>query len=177
MSLMKDLTPAILSAAVGIMAGYSTVASADTVRQVSSVTHELSQGDIALAETINDLIKKCEALEVGYRDLVRHASKVPAEKLASIMSVDELVDFSAKLSELRNLEIVFGSAQVPDQFSGLHVKARRALAKGRSWVAQLHDMTIQSIGNPTVFPGHSSAEGLRALAEHSTARLAELANA
>jgi len=46
MSLMKDLAPAILSAAVGIMASYSTASSADTVRQATSFSHQQSQEDV-----------------------------------------------------------------------------------------------------------------------------------
>lgn len=181
MSLMKDLTPAILSAAVGIMAGYSTVSSADTVRVVSDVVHERNQDEMLEIEAVHAamkyFIKSCRHMEQGYRSTVKNVSRMSAHEIAQILDASELAEFSAHVQEIRNVEILLKNAEVPEQFADLHLEARKALAKGRAWVVQLHEITLQSIGVPNVTPGRASADGLRALAEFSTKRLAELANA
>ncbi|MBU1806365.1 MAG: hypothetical protein KKC02_15135 [Gammaproteobacteria bacterium] len=177
MSAIKDLTPAILSAAVGIMAGYTSVSSAEMMSHAPCCVHEQNQDDIRVAEEIHQFIKSCRVMEERYRSTVKDVSVIPSSELASILSVEELAEFTAHVRELRNVELLLKTVEVPEQFADLHIQARRALAKGRSWVVMLHELTMQSLGTPDTFPGSASAAGVRALAEHSSIRLVELANA
>lgn len=177
MSVMKDLTPAILSAAVGMMAGYSSVSAADTIRHADNCVHQQSQEDIRVAQEIHQFIKSCQEMEAKYRATVKDVSGLPGHELASILSPSELEEFTAHVQELRNVEIILKTFAVPDQFIDLHQKARKALAKGRSWVVVLHEMTLQAIRTPVVVPGAANPEGMKSLASHSTRRLVELARA
>lgn len=175
MSSMKDLTPAIMSAAIGIMAGYSTVTSAETLRGATDCVHEQTQEDVKIASAIHTFIKACEGMETRYRATVKEFADVPAHELASVLTPQELSEFTNHIQELRNIEVLLKNFDVPEQFSDLHLRARKALAKGRSWVVILHDMTIQSLQSPEVEPGLASGEGLKALASHTTKRLVDLA--
>lgn len=177
MSSMKDLTPAIMSAAIGIMAGYSTVTSAETLRGATDCVHEQTQEDLKLASAIHGFIKSCERMETMYRATVKEFADLPASELASVLTPKELSEFTDHIQEIRNIELLLKNSEVPEQFSDLHLRARKALAKGRSWVVVLYDMTMQSRQAPDIEPGLASGEGLKALASHTTKRLVDLAAA
>ncbi|WP_312224757.1 hypothetical protein [Stutzerimonas nitrititolerans] len=177
MSLMKDLTPAILSAAVGIMASYSTASSADTVRQATSFSHQQSQEDVAVANAIHALIKECGVMEQRTRAAIKEACAMPTSELAHLLNASELSEFEEYVQQLRDLETLLKTIEVPEQFEGLHANLRRALAKGRSSLVLLQDLTLQAMKSPVVVPGVASPVAIRALAEHTTKRLVELANA
>lgn len=176
MSLMKDLTPAILSAAVGIMASYSTASSADTVRQATSSSHQQSQEDVAVANAIHALIKEC-VMEQWARAAIKEACAMPTSELAHLLNASELNELEEYVQQLRDLETLLKTIEVPEQFEGLHANLRRALAKSRSSLVLLQDLTLQAMKSPVVVPGVASPAAIRALAEHTTKRLVELANA
>ena len=176
-SLMKDLTPAILSAAVGIMASYSTASSAGTVRQVASSSHQQSQEDVAVANAIHALIKECGVMEQWARAAIKEACAMPTSELAHLLNASELNEFEEYVQQLRDLETLLKAIEVPEQFEGLHANLRRALAKGRSSLVLLQDLTLQAMKSPVVVPGVAGPVAIRALADHTTKRLVELANA
>lgn len=177
MSVMRDLTPAILSAAVGIMASYTSVSAADVHRQSPGFSHQQSQEELAVAQSIHEFIKSCRVMEQRYRAAVKDVCELPASELAAVLTATELAEFTEHLQQIRNIETLLRTIRVPEQFAALHGEARKALAKGRSYVALLHDLTMQAIRVPTTVPGEASPDGLKALAGHSTKRLVELANA
>lgn len=177
MSLMSNLTPAILSAAVGVLASYSTVSSADTVRQAVNCSHQQSQEDVAVAAAIHALIKECGEMERRTRAAIKEACAMSASELADLLSPSELNEFENYVQQLRDIEIVLKTFEVPDQFEMLHTQLRRALAKGRSSVVLLHELTVQAMKAPALVPGVANPEALRALADHTTKRLVQLANA
>ncbi|MGN8247698.1 hypothetical protein [Pseudomonas sp. SMV7] len=177
LSSMKDLTTAILSSAIGIMAGYSNVASADAAEHSRLPAIEQSQENIEIANYLHELVKDCNEMETGYRQLVKTLLKLSSEEVAGILTRAEMEEYSVKLRELRNIETLLKNAEVPPQFQELHLSARKALAKGRTWVVAVHDVTLQAMQEPVIVDGSADPDGLKALADHSTKKVIELARA
>lgn len=99
------------------------------------------------------------------------------KRTGHLLNASELNEFEEYVQQLRDLETLLKTIEVPEQFEGLHANLRRALAKGRSSLVLLQDLTLQAMKSPVVVPGIASPVAIRALAEHTTRRLVELANA
>ncbi|OLU31466.1 hypothetical protein BVH03_08310 [Pseudomonas sp. PA15(2017)] len=175
MSLMKDLNHAIMAAAVGVMASYSTVSPVEGL--LSNVPHQQSQEDVAVSEAIHALIKKCKAEEQEFLSAVKVAAGLSASEIQERVQPDQVVDFTEYLHKIRSLEVIMKGYEVPEQFAAQHMDARRAMAKFRSSAAMLHMIILQAVNVPSIIPGHASADGLKMLAEHTTAAVVGLAKA
>lgn len=177
MSLMKDLAPTIVSAAVGIMAGYTSVASADAAPQTADYTNQLSQEDIEVANDMHAFIKQCVLMEQNLRSIIKQVCAMPTAELATLVPADEFAEIEANVEEIREVEVELKESEVPDQLLSLHNDVRRAVAKVRSCMVLLQDVTRQAMTVPEVVSGTADPEGIRALAQHTTKRLIELAKA
>lgn len=177
LSLMKELTATILSSAVGVMAGYSSVAAAQPFDCAAQSVIEQNQDSIRVAGYLHELIRSSNEMEVGYRKIVKSVTGFSAAQLADILSPADLQEFGVKLQELRHVETLLKNVEAPEQFRELHMNARRSLAKGRSWLVTLYELTIQAVKTPVIVEGFANQDGLKALAEHSTSKVIEMARA
>lgn len=178
MSAMRDFTPAILSAAIGILAGYTSIAAAHPIESQVSHVIEQSQDHVRVAGIIHALIKDCEEMSVGFRSIIKRVSSMDSSEVSDLLlSAYDLPEYTEKLQGLRDIETLLKTAEVPEPLKGLHLNARRALAQSRSWIVVLHDLTLQAVQPPVIVEGEADTEGLRVLAEHSTKRLIELVQA
>lgn len=175
MSLMKDLSPAIVAATVGVMASYSTVVPVEG--QVTSSAHHQSQEDVELVNSIHALINRCQQEEREFLAAVKVAAELTSAEIRQRTPADQLVAFSEYLHKIRSLEVIMKGYQVPDQFADLHLRARKALAAYRSSASMLHMIMLQASSIPVIVPSNTSAEGLKMLAEHTTAAVVGLAKA
>jgi hypothetical protein len=79
------------------------------------------------------------------------------------------------LSAIRALEASLKAADVPAELSTDHLGLRRAIAKTRSRLAMLDNFYKQFFVSFEEFDSAASADGLKALADHTTKRLGEIA--
>lgn len=79
------------------------------------------------------------------------------------------------ISQARGLEVALRSASVPKYLSDDHMALRRSVAKVRGRLVQLESLLIQTHETPHYVDSTIDMDGLKALAEHTTKRLARLA--
>lgn len=168
---MSNATPAVITAALGLLVGYD---SAMAEPPSGAVQNERSQELQNLADAIHSVVADAAELEKQFSALIKKATK---QDVRQFMKAKDLSTLEELLSNLRGVEVGLKSASVPSELADLHSKARRAIAKGRSRVATFHILVSQAYTVPTVFESRVSGDGLRALAEHATKRIVELANA
>ncbi|WP_134677514.1 hypothetical protein [Ectopseudomonas khazarica] len=159
------------------MTSYTTVASADTVRYAIDYTQQLSQEDLIVANKINAFVKQCRNMELETKAAIKEACAMSTAKLGSLLSDSEYAEMLGYIEQVRSTELKLKVVDVPDQFVLLHAELRRSLAKLRSSMVLLHDVTLQAMKAPVIVPGHADPEAIRALAAHTTRRLIELAKA
>lgn len=170
---MSSATPAVITAALGLLVGYDSAVAAETAGYSASAPHEQKQELQALAEEIHALVRNAKELERTYMSV----AKSYAQGSLSPIPQDAYLKLTELLTNLRGVELGLKNAEVPVPLSSLHMEARRAIAKGRSWVAVVHDIMRQASVPPDSIDGKANGEALRALADHATKRLVELANA
>lgn len=169
---MSNATPAVITAALGLLVAYNSAVSAKDGDLPSSAPYEQQQELQELAEEIHALIRDAQKLENSYRSWAKSLSD------GSVCPVTQegYLKLTELLTNLRGVELGLKSAAVPEPLAPLHMEARRAVAKGRSWVAVVHDMMRQAFAQDSI-EGKTDGDALRVLADHTTKRLVELANA
>ncbi|SDS03672.1 hypothetical protein SAMN05216198_1037 [Halopseudomonas litoralis] len=170
---MSKATPAVITAALGLMVGYdSAVGAAAPSEPVAR--NERHQDLQRVADNIHSVISDARALEATYTSLVKRATNTD---IRAFVSPDDLGTLEELLKNLRGVEVGLKGADVPAELMDLHMQVRRAIAKGRSRVAAFYSLAWQAYTEPKVVAARASGEGLRSLADHTTRRLVELANA
>ncbi|CAD5377126.1 conserved hypothetical protein [Pseudomonas sp. OF001] len=79
------------------------------------------------------------------------------------------------IAQARGLEAALRGVEVPDYLSEEHMGLRRAVARMRGRLVQLESLLIQTHETPRYVESSIDMDGLKALAEHTTQRLARLA--
>lgn len=169
---MSSATPAVISAALGLLVGYDSAVAQVTNPHV--VRHENQKAHQDLANDIHGVVKSARDLEATFKALAKRCTEGDVRRY---VKPEGYAHIGAMLKDLRGVEIGLKSASVPVELADLHMSARRAIASGRSWVAAVHLLASQAYEAPETFESDIDLEGLRALAEHSTKRLVQLANA
>lgn len=82
---------------------------------------------------------------------------------------------SELLSMVRGLELALKSASPHPSFASHHMEFRRAVANTRARLVQLDSIYKQAVRIPHYVDTKIDLEGLRALADHTTERLAKIA--
>lgn len=77
------------------------------------------------------------------------------------------------ISMTRGLEAALRGAVVPEDIADAHMSLRRSVAKVRGRLVQLESLLAQAHDTPNIYESDINLDGLKALAEHSTARLAQ----
>ena len=170
---MSNATPAVITAALGLLVGYDTAISENSPTS-SAVQNERSQELQSLADAIHSVVTDATALDKQFSSLVKRATK---GDVRNIVPANDLGVLEELLTNLRGVEAGLKRASVPSELTDLHLKARRAIAQGRSRVATFHMLASQAYAIPVVLKSKVDPAGLKALAEHSTKRVIELANA
>lgn len=169
---MSNPTPAVITAALGLLVAYNSAVSARDGDLPSSAPYEQKQELQELAEEIHALIRDAQKLENSYKSWAKSLSDGSVRPVTQ----EGYLKLTELLTSLRGVELSLKNAAVPESLASLHMDARRAVAKGRSWVAAVHDMMRQAFPQDSI-DGKADGEALRVLADHTTKRLAELADA
>jgi hypothetical protein len=125
------------------------------VKDLRSTIHELTKGWLELDQIYSDVVKNAYASDSF--DEERYGRNI------------EL------LSAVRALETTLKTASVPLDLVNDHTALRRAIAKTRSRLAMLDNFYRQFFVSYEEFESSLSADGLKALADHTTKRLGEIA--
>lgn len=172
---MSNLSQAaVISAALGLMVGYDSALAQCASAHAQGAPHEQQQSMQRLAEEIHKVIRQAEELERTFMSLAKKCSTngviahIPPEGYSTLAQL---------VTNLRGVELGLKKSEVPEPLADLHAKLRRAVAKGRSWVVVVQDMTRQFYTAPNIIDGQADGQALKALAEHATQRLVVLANA
>ncbi len=171
---MSNAIPAVITAALGLLAGYDS-AMAATGRSAEPVArHECSQEILRLTDEIHKTIADAKSMEETFSAIIKASLKNDVRLEFDADGIQPLADL---LNSLRGVEVGLKSASVPEELLSLHMEMRRAIAKGRARVAELYGLVRQAHTIPDVVEAKTGSSAMRALAERSTQRLIELANA
>lgn len=122
-----------------------------------------------LRQTIAELTRGWKELDSIYAEALRVAYDSNSFDDERFLRNMEL------LSATRALEASLKAAAVPSEFSSDHLALRRTIAKTRTRLAMLDNFYRQFFVVQEEFESAASPAGLRALADHTTRRLSELA--
>jgi hypothetical protein len=158
----------LIVTALALLGDYSSIQPPSS----SAAPHESSyfQPKVrGLRDTISQLTKGWLELDSIYAEAVRSA-------YANGSFDDERFRRNAELlSAVRTLESSLKTASVPLDLQSDHMDLRRAIAKTRNRLAMLDSFYKQFFVPFEEFESAVSPEGLRALADHTTKRLGEIA--
>ncbi|MFV1943910.1 hypothetical protein VPH49_24230 [Pseudomonas luteola] len=133
-------------------------------RERLSVMH--SEIDKSLKE-LRDVTDKFSEIN---RHIVKHG--IP-EKMLEHQHVVQLVGM---MIGIRKMEADLKNSSPPAPLAEQHMRLRKAMAAARFEIVATYDFHRQALSGPKHFESDINMEGLKALADHSTKRLLELAN-
>lgn len=123
-----------------------------------------------------DLRRMLDELRLGFLELDDLYSQALQITLKRDCFDAELFERLPELiSQARGLEVALRSAAVPEYLSEDHMALRRAVAKARGRLVQLESLLTQTHETPHYVESTIDMDGLKALAKHTTQRLAKLA--
>lgn len=165
---MKTAAQGMIVAAFALIGDYSTVATP----QYQAPPFEVS----AKQSRLNQLRKELAELNTGWVDLDRiYAEAVQVTLKRGIFEDEKFLRNGQLLSAIRVLEGALRDAVVPVDLSADHLALRRAVAKTRTRLATLDTYYRQFFVIPEEFESAADPKGLKALADHTTRRIQELA--
>lgn len=123
-----------------------------------------------------ELRRILEGLRVGFLELDELCSTALQVTLKRDSFAAEDFELLPELiAQARGLEAALRGVEVPEYLSEDHMALRRAVAKVRGRLVQLESLLIQTQETPHYVESTIDMDGLKALAEHTTQRLARLA--
>jgi hypothetical protein len=172
-------TAPLLMAALALIGGYGAAVSVQAAADFDSVfRNEASQKSSQLADEIHALVKTAKQVETGFGKIIKSMlARDPARTPVGLDAQAKLADLGRNLDSFRGMELTLKTATVPEGLADIHMDLRRAMARARERIAITHNLFSQMLTVPEPFESSIDGEGLQALAEHSTKRLIELANA
>lgn len=179
MNLSSISTAPVLMAALALVGGYgAAVSTQKAASHDDGRRHEVSRQNEKLAADIHDLVKSLNQMESEFGRIIKGLMAVDLSSLPDHMDGPQsLKDLGFLLESVRGMELTLRSIEVPDGLQPLHMNFRRALARARENISIVHSLTSQTMTIPADADSGINPEGLKALAEHSTKRLIELAKA
>lgn len=166
---IKATASTLIVTALALVGDYSAI----QPLQASSAYHESSSHRHPkirdLRSTISDLTSGWSELDQIYSEAVK------AAYASGTFDDERFLRNIELLSEIRALEASLKAANVPDELSADHLGLRRAIAKTRSRLAMLDNFYKQFFVSFEEFDSAAPADGLKALANHTTKRLGEIA--
>lgn len=164
----KTAAATLIAAALALVWDYSTVQPGHNA-YVSAESAAVQQKISKLKRILADLRKDWTILDESYAEVVRVTLK--REKFDS----DLFAKLPGLISSTRALEAALKTAIPPQDLAEDHMALRRAVAKTRGHLVTLESLFRQATQDPEYFESDIDMEGLIALANHSTRRLAGLA--
>lgn len=159
--------PALIVTAMALVGDYSAVM---PKQNDSAHTHDRAFEELAeLRKTIADLNSGWNEVESIYSSILRKVSK--SEYLDERLYLSNMEHLKA----IRQLEATMTSTVVPTALEAEHLALRRSIARARSRLASIDLVCRQFFIKPEIFESSIDPEGLRALADHTTQRLVQLA--
>lgn len=123
-----------------------------------------------------ELRRLLEDLRAGFLELDDLYSQALQVTLKSDCFDVELFERLHELiAQVRGLEAALRDVVAPEYLSEDHMAMRRAVAKMRGRLVQLESLLIQTHETPRIVESAIDMDGLKALAEHTTQRVARLA--
>lgn len=164
----KKASTALIFSALALVGDYSSI----PLNHAHAAPIERAAKQLKLSgmkRMLDDLNKGWQELDSVYAEVTRvtlESSNFDAEKFNRIASL---------LLATRGLETALRSAEPPADLREEHLDLRRAVAKTRSRLATLDSLFKQATQKPFYVNTGMDTDGLKALAEHSTRRLTEIA--
>lgn len=155
-------------AAMTLVGGYShAVEYPEPVSKTQSQCTDLAiKSNLAM---LSDLISGWKNLDDIYLRLLRRTMDTGDFNDETFSRISEL------LSMVRGLELALKSASPHPAFADQHLEFRRAVANTRARLVQLDSVYKQAVRIPHYVDTKIDLEGLRALADFTTERLAKIA--
>jgi len=165
---MKTAAQGMIVAAFALIGDYSTVATPQYQMPPFEVSSKQNR--------LNHLRKELAELNSGWMDLDRiYSEAVQVTLKRGIFEDEKFLRNSQLLSAIRVLESGLRDAVVPVELSADHLSLRRTVAKTRNRLATLDTYYRQFFMIPEEFESAADSKALRALADHTTRRIQELA--
>jgi hypothetical protein len=162
-----SLRPLVL-AAMTMVGGYAQAI--DHQAPALRAQYECSKDDMeSMRGAMSDLIEGWKDLEGIYAQLLRSTLDTNEFKSETFGRIAEL------LSMTRGLEVTLRAATPPAAIAALHMEFRRAVAGTRSRLADLDSIYRQATIVPHYVDTHIDLNGLKALADHTTAQVSRIA--
>ncbi|QXG49188.1 hypothetical protein [Pseudomonas viridiflava] len=165
---IKATASTLIITAMALVGDYSTVQSS-TPSAIAYESPHKSSGLGSLQSTI-------ARLKEGFLDLDRiYGQAVKAAYESGRFDEERYARNIELLHAVRTLETSLKNANVPTELASDHVELRRAIAKTRNRLAVLDNFYRQFFVSYEEFESLAPAAGLKALADHTTRRLGEIA--
>jgi len=165
---IKATASTLIVTALALVGDYSAI-------QPASPTHASHESPYKHPK-VRDLRQTIAELTSGWQDLDSiYADALRAAYDSDLFDDERFLRNMELLSAIRTLEVSLKAAAVPSELSSDHLALRRAIAKTRTRLAMLDSFYRQFFVVQEEFESAASPAGLRALADHTTRRLGELA--
>lgn len=162
----KSFASTLIMSALALVGDYAAADQAVQRPVVSLERHAVKRTD--LRRVVTELRQGWMELDVLYAEAIRVTLKREAFDAEKFEQLPSLINMT------RGLEAALRGAVVPAELADEHMALRRAVAKTRGRLMMLYSLFRQVNETPSVFESDISAEGLSALAEHTTRKLAQV---
>lgn len=153
----------------------SALISLTSARDGQPAVNSLELAISALGLEHRDAIKSLNIVRAQFAEINKHALSKGFPK--HMLTEEQAKNLAVILLGIRKIESDLKKTTTIDGLEALHAELRRALAEARSEVVVTFEMVRQIRGKPEQVEGRVDMNGLRALADHSTRKLLELASA
>lgn len=166
---IKTTASTLIMAALALVGDYAVAESAAQpfAAQFERPAHQAKRADL------RRVLEQLRASFLELDDLYSQAIQVTLKR--DCFDAELFERLPELISECRGLETALRGAPVPEYLSEDHMALRRAVAKVRGRLVQLESLLTQTHETPHYVESTIDMEGLKALAEHTSKRLARLA--
>lgn len=166
---IKTAATSLIMATLGLVGDFAAAESAARPLAMQ-IEHPAQQARHA------ELRRLLTELREGFLDL----DKIYSQALQATLKRDSFdAELFERLPELitqaRGLEVALRGMAAPEHLADEHMALRRAVAKVRGRLVQLESLLIQTHETPRYVESNIDMAGLKALADHTTQRLTQLA--
>ncbi|AVH38079.1 hypothetical protein AL532_17900 [Pseudomonas monteilii] len=153
----------------------SVLISLTSTRDDQSAVKNLESAISALELEHRDAIKSLNIVRLQFAEINKHALSKGFPK--HMLTEEQTKNLAVILLGIRKIESDLKKTVAPNGLETLHAELRRTLAEARSEVVVTFEMARQIRFKPEQVEGRIDMNGLKALADHSTRKLLELASA
>lgn len=168
MAIKTTAATSLIMAALAVVGDYAVAEQA-----VKPVAAQVERAQQARRADLHRLLENLKAGFLELDDLYSQAIQITLKRDCFDAELFELLP--ERIAQARGLESALRSVEPPEYLSEDHMALRRAVAKMRGRLVQLESLLIQAHETPHYVESSIDMDGLKALAEHTTQRLARLA--